>query len=112
MIQKLSLVTSHAQSLIALFEKATKGPSKFTEDTSQKSLPIKTNGDESNEWEYGLGEGLAGNTSLKSLTIKIKIMARFVSSKWAHGLGEGLAGNTSLKSLTLEIDDYGDDDAS
>ena len=57
------------QSLIALFEKATKGPSKFTEDTSQKSLTIKIN--ESNEWEHVLGEGLAGNTSLKSLTLEM-----------------------------------------
>ncbi|XP_044169859.1 LOW QUALITY PROTEIN: uncharacterized protein LOC122953919 [Acropora millepora] len=127
------------QSLIALFAKATKGPSQFTEDTSQKSLTIKINDDKSNEWEHGLSEGLAGNTSLKSLTLEIddygddgdewgrglgeglakntslesltiKISkASLVNSKWEHGLGEGLAGNTSLKSLTLEIDDYGDD---
>ena len=127
------------QSLIALFEKAAKGPSsEFTEDTSQKSLTIKINDDESNEWEHGLIEGLAGNTCLKSLTLEIddydddndewehglseglagntslesltiKIKACFTSNEWEYGLGEGLAGNTSLKSLTLEIDDYGDD---
>ena len=97
------------QSLIALFEKATKGPSsEVTEGTSQKSLTIKINDDKSNEWEHGLGEGLARNTSLESLTIKI-VKGSFVNSKWAHGVGEGLAGNTSLKSLTLEIDDDGDD---
>ncbi|XP_067019550.1 uncharacterized protein [Acropora muricata] len=127
------------QSLIAFFEKATKGPSsEFTEDTSQKSLTIKINDDESNEWEHGLSEGLAGNTSLKSLTVEIddygddndewgrglgeglarntslesltiKIKADFTNHEWEYGLGEGLAGNTSLKSLTLEIHDYGDD---
>jgi len=95
------------QSLIAFSEKATKGPSKFTEDTSQKSLTIKISDDMSNEWEHGLGEWLAGNTSLESLTIKIK--GYFTSNEWEYGLGEGLAGNTSLKSLTLESDDYGDD---
>ncbi|XP_067018447.1 uncharacterized protein [Acropora muricata] len=127
------------QSLFAVFEKATKGPSKFTEDTSENSLRIQINDDKSNEWEHGLGERLAGNTSLKSLTLEIDdygddndewgcglgeglarntsleslrikiIKARFVSSKWDHCLGEGLAGNTSLKSLTLEIDDHGYD---
>ena len=127
------------QSLIALFEKATKGPSsEFTEDTSQKSLTIEVNDDKSNEWEHSLSEGLAGNTSLKSLILEIdnydddndewgrglgdglarntslesltiKMMkASFVSRKWEHGLGEGLAGNTSLKSLRLEIDAYQD----
>ena len=121
------------QSLIAFSEKATKGPSKFAEDTSQKSLTIKIN-----ELEYGLGEGLAGNTSLKSLILEIDdycdnndewgrglgeglarntslesltIKCRPMTSKWVHGLGEGLAGNTSLKLLILEIDDYEDDDA-
>ena len=128
------------QSLIAPSEKATKGPSsEFAEDTSQKSVTIKVNDDKSNEWDNGLGEGLAGNTSLKSLTLEIDdncdgndewglglreglarntsleslaikiIKASFVSSKWEHVLGEGLARNTSLKSLTLEIDDYDDD---
>ena len=128
------------QSLIPFFEKATKGPSfEFTEDTSQKSLTIKINDDESNEWEHGLSEGLAGNTSLKSLTLEIddyeddndewgrglgeglarntslesltiKIQAHSTSNEWEYGLGEGLAGNTSLKSLTLEFDHYGGDD--
>ena len=130
------------QSLNALFEKATKGPSKFTKDTSQKSLKIKINDDESNEWEHGLGEVLAGNTSLKSLTLEIedygynkdewgrslgeglarntslesltiKIKADFTNHEWEHGLGEGLAGNTSLKSLRLEIRAFdGDNDQS
>ena len=125
------------QSLIAFFKKATKGPSKFTEDASQKSLTIKINDDKSNEWQHGLGEGLTGNTSLKSLTLEIDnsgddsnewgrglgedlarntslesltikvFMISFLSSKWGHGLGKGLAGNTSLKSLTLEIYDHG-----
>ena len=122
------------QSLIAHFEKATKGPSKFTEDSLQKSLTIKINDDKSDEWEHGLGEVLTRYTSLRSLTLEIdnysedneelgrglcealarntslesltiKIMkTSFVSRKWEHGLGEGLAGNTYLKSLTLEID--------
>ena len=91
------------QSLSALFEKATKGPSKFTEDTSQKSLTIEINDDKNNKWEQGLGEGLARNTSLESLTIKI-IKYSLVTIKWAHDFGERLAGNTSLKSLTLEND--------
>ncbi|XP_015771264.1 PREDICTED: uncharacterized protein LOC107349595 [Acropora digitifera] len=125
------------QSLIALFEKATKGPSsEFTEDTSQKSLTIKINDDESNEWEHSLSERLDGNTSLKSLTLEIddfgddndewgpglgeglarntslesltiKIKADFTNHECEYGLGEGLAGNTSLKSLTLEIEDCG-----
>ena len=125
------------QSLFVRFEKATKGPSsEFTEDASQKSLTIKINDSKSNEWEYGLGEGLAGNTSLKSLTQEIddcgddndewgrglgeglarntsleslKLTCSAMSSKCGHGLGEGLAGNTSLKSLILEIYDCGDD---
>ncbi|XP_067019951.1 uncharacterized protein [Acropora muricata] len=120
------------QSLIAIFEKATKGPSfEFTEDTSQNSLTIKINelehglgklsaGNTSlksltleiddyydDEWRRALGEGLARNTSLESLTIKI-VKVSFVNGKWGHGLGEGLAGNTSLKSLTLEIVNYDD----
>ncbi|XP_067019538.1 uncharacterized protein [Acropora muricata] len=127
------------QSLITFSEKVTKGPSKFTEDTSQKSLKIKINDDKSNEWEHGLSEGLAGNTSLKSLRLEIdddgddndewarnhgESLARntllesltiklnkfgLVSSEWEHGLGEWLAGNSSLKSLTLEISDRDDD---
>ncbi|XP_067019540.1 uncharacterized protein [Acropora muricata] len=127
------------QSLIAFSEKASKGSSsKFTEDSSQKSLTIETNDDKSNEWEYCLGEGLAGNTSLKSLTVEIegygddndewgrglgeglarntslesltiKVQADSTSNEWEYGLGEGLAGNTSLKSLTLEIEGYCDD---
>ncbi|XP_044164923.1 uncharacterized protein LOC122948898 [Acropora millepora] len=126
------------QSLIALFEKATKGPSsEFTQHTSQKSLTIKINDGKSVEWEHGLSEGLGGNTSLKSLTLEIddfgnddrewgrhlgeglarntslesltiKVQADSTSNEWEYGLGEGLAGNTSLKSLTLEIDDHGD----
>ena len=124
------------QSLIALFEKATKGPSsEFTEDTSQKSPTIKINDGKSNEWEHGLSELLAGITSLKSLTLGfdngddndelerglgeglarntslelVTINCSTMNSKCGHGLGEGLAGNTSLKSLTLEIYDFGDD---
>ena len=118
------------QCLIAFSEKATKGPSKFAEDTSQKSLTMKINEledalgeglagntslksltleiddyeDDNVEWGRGLGEGLARNTSLESLTIKCRPMI----SKWVHGLGEGLAGNTSLKSLTLKTDGYDD----
>ena len=90
------------QSLNALFEKATKGPSKFTKDTSQKSLKIKINDDESNEWEHGLGEFLAGNTSLKSLTLEIEDYGDN-KDEWGRGLGEGLARNTSLESLTIKI---------
>ena len=124
------------QSLIPFFEKATKGPSsEFTEDTSQKSLTIKINDDKSMKWEHVLGKGLAGNTSLKSLTLEfdhdggnnddwgrglgkglaintslesltIKINSDCTSNEWEYGLGEGLAGNTSLRSLTLEFDEY------
>ena len=93
------------QSLIAFFGKATKGLSKSTEDTSQKSLTMKINndGDMSNEGELGLGERLARNTPLKSLTLEINDGA--MSDKWGHNLGEGLERNTYLKSLTLEIND-------
>ncbi|XP_074629296.1 uncharacterized protein LOC141886897 [Acropora palmata] len=94
--------SDESRSLIALFEKATKGPSKFTEDTSQKSLTIKINDDESNEWEHVLGEGLAGNTSLKSLTLEIGDYCDD-NDEWGWGLGEGLARNTSLESLTIKI---------
>ena len=124
------------QSLTALSEKATKGPSsEFTEDTLQKSLTIKINDDKSMEWEHVLGEGLAGNTSLKSLRLEfdhdggnnddwgrslgkglaintslesltIKINSDSTSNEWEYGLGEGLAGNTSLRSLTLEFEEY------
>ena len=97
------------QSLIALFEEATKDPFKFTEDTLQKSLTIKVNDDKRNEWEHSLSEGLAGNTSLKSLTLEIGNYDDD-NDELGRGLGEGLARNTSLKSLTLEIDNYDDDD--
>ena len=91
------------QSVFALFEKGTKDPSsKFTEDTSQKSLTIKINDDKSNEWEFGLAEGLAGNTSLKSLTLEIDDYCDN-NDEWGRGLGEGLARNTSLESLTIKI---------
>ena len=97
------------QSLIAFFEKETKGPSKSREDTSHKSLTTKisNDGDMSYEWEHDLGDGLAGNSSLKSLTLKISNY-RDTSGDWGRGLGEGLPRNTSLKSLELEIDNYGD----
>ena len=97
------------QSLIAFFEKATKDPFKFTEDTLQKSVTVKINndGDISSEWEHGLGEVLAGGTSLKSLTLEIESYDD-TGKEWGRGLGEGLARNTSLKSLTLEIDSCGD----
>ena len=128
------------QSLFAFSEKASKGPSKFTQDTPQKSLPDKINNDKSNEWEHGLGEGLAGSTSLKSVTLEIRdcgddndewgrdlgdCLARTTSlesltldiletglanDEWECDLGEGLGRNTSLESLTLEIDDDDDDD--
>ena len=98
------------QSLIAPFEKATKGPfSEFTEDISQKSLTIKVNDDKSNEWEHSLCEGLAGNTSLKSLTLEIDNYDDD-NDELGRGLSDGLARNTSLKSLTLKIE-YGDDDS-
>ena len=101
------LSSDEPQSLNAHFEKATKGPSsKFTEDTSQKSLTIKMNDDKSNEWEHGLAEELAGNTSLKSLTLYIGDSDDEYSdddNEWARGLGEGLARNTSLESLTIKI---------
>ena len=103
--------------------------------TFLESLSIKCN-PMSRKWGHGLGEGLAGNTSLKSLTLKIDdcggdndewgrglgeglarntslesltIFCSAISSKCGHGLGKGLAGNTSLKSLTLKIDDCGGD---
>ena len=101
--------TDEPQSLFALFEFATKGPSsKFTEDTSQKSLTIKINDAKSNEWEHGLAERLAGNTFLKSLTLYIGDSDEEYSdddNEWARGLGEGLARNTSLESLTIKIGD-------
>ena len=124
------------QSLFARFEKATKGPSsEFTEDASQKSPTIKINDGKSNEWEHGLSVWLAGNTSLKSLTLgfdngddndewehglgdglarntslkSLTIIVHYNSTRneWKYGLRKGLAGNTSPKSLTLEFDDYG-----
>ena len=80
------------QSLIAFFEKATKGPSKSTEDTPQKSLTMKisNDGDMSNEWEHGLGEGVAENTSLKSLTQETYNYGD-AGKESVHGFGEGLA---------------------
>ncbi|XP_044170345.1 LOW QUALITY PROTEIN: uncharacterized protein LOC114949279 [Acropora millepora] len=124
------------QSLIAFHERLTEGPSQFTEDSSQKSLTIKINDDKSNEWEHGLGEGdtslksltleiesfgdtgkewgrdlgkgLAGNTALESLTIKMINSDCDKIFEWELGLGDGLARNTSLKSLTLEIERFGD----
>ena len=119
------------QSLIARFEKATEGPFKLTEDTSQKSLTIEINdksyehglgegdtslksltrkiesfGDTGKEWGRDLGKRLARNTSLESLTIKINDDCNIIC-EWELGLGDGLARNTSLKSLTLEIERFG-----
>ena len=89
------------QALIAIFEKATEGPSsEFTKDSSQKSLTIKINNDESNDWEHIFSEGLAENTSLKSLTLELD---NYYNDEWPRGLGEGLARNTSLESLTIKI---------
>ena len=95
------------QSVIAFFEKITKGPSISTEDPSQKTLTMKisNDGDMSTEWEHGLGEGLAGSTSLKSLTLEIEIDGDG-SNEWGRGLGKGLARNTSLESLTIKIDSH------
>ena len=90
------------QSLIAFSEKATKGPSEFTEDSSQKSLTIKINDDKTNEWEHAQGEWLAGNTSLKSLTLEIDDFGND-DREWGRHLGKGLARNTSLESLTVKI---------
>ena len=132
------LSSDEPQSLFVCFEKATKVPSfEFTEDTSQKSPTIKISGGKSNEWEHGLRERLAGNTSLKSLSLGfdngdgndewgrglgeglarntslklLKIYFSTMNSKCGHGLGEGLAGNTSPNSLSLEICDLcGDND--
>ena len=115
-------------SLLAFPEKATKGPSKFTEDTSQKSLTIKSIDDNSTEWKHALDEGFA-DTSLKSLTLTFEEWEgrfyeslarnlnndqmikrrRRLSSILEHSLREGLAGSTSLKSFTLEIESYHDD---
>ena len=99
------------QSVVAFFEKATKRPSKSTEDTSEKSftMKIRTDGDMSNEWEHDLGEVLAGNPSLKSCSLKIDSYGD-TSKEWGRGLGDCLARNTSLRSLTLQINIYGDSD--
>ncbi|XP_015748096.1 PREDICTED: uncharacterized protein LOC107327886 isoform X2 [Acropora digitifera] len=94
------------QSLIALFEKATKDPSKFTED-KWLTLEIDCYDEDSGEWGGVFDEGISRNISLESLTIKIK--DRFTNHELEYGLGEGLAGNTSLKWLTLEIDCYDED---
>ena len=98
------------QSLIAFFEKATKGLSKSTEDTSHKSFTVKisNDGDMINEWEDDLGKGLAGNPSFKSLTLRILIDGD-TSKEWGRGLGEGLAENTSLESLEVIIEKSGGD---
>ena len=97
------LSSGEPQSLIALFEKAAKGPSsEFTEDSSQKSLTIKINDDKSNEWDHGLAERLAGSTSLKSLTLEIESFGN-TGKEWGRDLGKGLARNTSLESLTIKI---------
>ena len=92
------------QSVVAFFEKATKRPSKSTEDTSEKSftMKIRTDGDMSNEWEHDLGEVLAGNPSLKSFSLEIDHYGD-TSKEWGRGLGDCLARNTSLRSLTLQI---------
>ena len=56
--------------------------------------------------EHGLGEGLAQNKSLESLTIKI-CNDDESSNDWELGLGEGLARNTSLESFMLVIANSG-----
>ena len=89
-------------------DKVTKGPSKSTEDPSQKTLRMKicNDGDISTEWEHDLGEDLAGNTSLKSLTLELIENFGASSEEWGRGLGEGLARITSLESLTIKVDSY------
>ena len=60
----------------------------------------------SSKWEHGLGEGLAGNTSLKSRALEIDDDG-YDKDERARALGEGLARNTSLESLTLAINNSG-----
>ena len=113
---------------VSLNVRGTRAPLKESSDSnvvscdkpqsSRKSLTIKMNDDESNEWEHGLSEGLPGNTSLKSLTLEIgDYDYQYIDAddEWRRALDEELAGNTSLKSPALEIgdsdDEYsGDDD--
>ena len=73
-------------------------------NTSLKSLTLETDDDDYSEWRRGLGEGLARNTSMESLTLAINIGNR--SNKWGHVLGECLAESNSLNSLTLTINNY------
>ena len=105
------IASDELQSVVAFFEKATKGPSKSTEDTSEKSFTMKisNDGDLSNEWEHDLGEVLAGKPSLKSFTLEIDNYDD-TSKEWGRGLGDCLARNTSLRSFTLQINNYGDSD--
>ena len=77
-------------------------------NTSLESLTIKIMGASfvSSKWEHTLGEGLAGITSLKSLTLDFdycdnEYKYRIYQSE--GGLGEGLARNTSLESLTSKM---------
>ena len=50
-----------------------------------------------------LGDGLAQNTSLTTLSLTINCSNLTMSEDWAKGLGGGLAKNTSLTTLSLTI---------
>jgi len=87
-------------------------PSIFAEvedtGTSKLTLTINRYGDVSGSWILGLGDSLAGNTSITTLALTINNYSD-VSGNWMLGdLDDGLARYTSLTSLTLTINNYGD----
>ena len=87
-------------SLFALFKKAEKVSSKSL------SLTINQMPDTTISWMvYDLGQVLAKNASLKSLTLAINMYSD-TDSYWGYRLGEALARSTSLNSLTLAISIY------
>ena len=55
------------------------------------------------EWVIYLGDSLAKNTTLTSLSLTIKCFKPYMREDWTKGLGDGLAKNTSLTNLSLTI---------
>ncbi|XP_078352730.1 uncharacterized protein LOC144637528 isoform X4 [Oculina patagonica] len=70
-------------------------------DTSKSKLSLNISPDDvSGDWARVLGDGLAKNTSLTTLSVTLN-MCSDLSGVWACDLGNGLAKNTSLTTLCL-----------
>ena len=81
-------------------------------DTSKSKLSfdITDRGGMSGDWAHvhwgrGLGDGLAKNTSLTTLSLTFNNYRDLIVA-WGYGLGDGLAKNASLITLSLTFNNY------